>query len=74
MKTPMQDAFKSIEKSYNIKIDYAFKEIYFELQKQMVIDAHDDGFKNGIETIDKISKPIDAEQYYNENYNNEKAN
>lgn len=63
MKTPMQEAIKIIEEAYNIEIDYGFKEVYLEKEKQVIIDAYTDA------ACDYGGDGQDSQNYYKEKFN-----
>jgi len=66
MKTPMQELINELE-SFGIPIlkdEYELIDKYMEKEKQMIIDAWNDGFSMLSDLKDNQS----AEQYYNETF------
>ena len=73
MKTPMQKLFSQLEIEYpnlfNTNTLEGRKFIndyykFFELEKQQIIDAYQQGFNNAY-----FNNPLSKEQYYNETFN-----
>ena len=59
--TAMQILFTNLE-SIDIKVPQGIKDVYLQMEKEQIIDAHYQGYRNDIGTTEV------SEQYYNEIY------
>jgi hypothetical protein len=73
MKTAMQELIDSIrftdKECYATMFDEGIFKIALEKEKEQIIDAYDKGIDIGLEAYELTTDYLEAEDYYNQTYN-----
>ena len=68
MKTAIQQLIERLEEE-DINVPFLIKSVYIEKEKKQIIEAHEEGFYS---PPFKKSRRGEAEEYYNQTYNQNK--
>jgi hypothetical protein len=68
MKTAIQQLIERLEEE-DINVPFLIKSVYLEKEKEQIIEAHEEGFYS---PPFKKSRRGEAEEYYNQTYNQNK--
>lgn len=72
MKTAMQELFDNLE-AIDIKVPIGVKSIFLEKEKEQIKESFEDGISEATnEQHGKVDYNMDAEEYYNQTYNQNK--